>query len=236
MWVLFDIDDTLLDHYGAQGQAVMRLVRRFSDVAGYRDESFVEEWHALSDRCWAEFVAGRADFTQQRRERMRGIFGPRMDDAAADGLFEIYLSYYEAGWAPFSDVAPCLGKLAGRRLGAVSNGSTEQQHKKLAALGLAPLFPVVVTSEELGFGKPDPRLFLTACRRLGAEPAACLYVGDRLDTDARAARAAGLTGVWLNRDAPVPADCDVPVIRDLTELPRLLAEYEGAARAGGVRA
>lgn len=50
-----------------------------------------------------------------------------------------------------------------------------------------------------GSGKPDPRVFAEACRRLGTEPARTAYVGDELDIDALAAVQHGLVGVWLDR-------------------------------------
>jgi len=53
------------------------------------------------------------------------------------------------------------------------------------------------------------------------EPESVLYVGDRLDVDARAASAAGLTGVWLNRSASDDDPCQ-PTIASLRELPLLL--------------
>ncbi|GAA4627184.1 HAD family hydrolase [Cellulomonas oligotrophica] len=84
-----------------------------------------------------------------------------------------------------------------------------------------------------GVGKPDPRVFVEACRRLGTDPARTAYVGDELDVDARAAAAAGLVGVWVDRPGPrrVPVtDEDVAaaraagvhVVRSLDELPEVL--------------
>ena len=82
--------------------------------------------------------------------------------------------------------------------------------------------------DTLGFGKPDPRVFLEACRRLGTDPARTAYVGDEPDVDAAAARDAGLVGVWLDRPGARRRPVDeatldgVTVIRSLTELPAAL--------------
>ncbi|MDF2808213.1 MAG: haloacid dehalogenase, partial [Cellulosimicrobium sp.] len=83
------------------------------------------------------------------------------------------------------------------------------------------------------FGKPDPRVFAEACARLGTDPARTAYVGDELDVDARAARAAGLVGVWLDRPGtrrggPHPEDPEsarasgVHVVHALADLPTTL--------------
>nr|WP_082570968.1 HAD-IA family hydrolase [Cellulomonas sp. Root485] len=81
-----------------------------------------------------------------------------------------------------------------------------------------------------GFGKPDPRVFVEACRRLGTAPERTAYVGDELDVDAVAARAAGLLGIWVDRpgarrlpltDAEIAA-ADVVTIESFDQLPGVL--------------
>src|SRR5262249_20332851 len=143
-------------------------------------------------------------------------------DAEADRRFASYVASYEQAWAVFPDVVPCLTQLAGLSLGIISNGNAVQQRQKLEVLGLAAWFPVVLISEEVGFAKPDPWLFPLACQHVGVPPIQCVYVGDRLDTDARAAQAAGLTGIWLQRTTPHEVISDVPMIRDLAALPSIL--------------
>jgi len=57
-------------------------------------------------------------------------------------------------------------------------------------------------------GKPEPKLFRVALERAGAEPNRTLVVGDRADSDAAGAKAAGLacalvlTGVTTEQDLP----------------------------------
>jgi putative hydrolase of the HAD superfamily len=63
---------------------------------------------------------------------------------------------------------------------------------KLERLGMAGLFDSAEGSAALGLHKPDPRLFLAVCTRLGAEPVDCLMVGDRIDNDIVPARLLGM--------------------------------------------
>jgi putative hydrolase of the HAD superfamily len=93
----------------------------------------------------------------------------------------------------------------------------------LEILGIAARFSVVVTSEAVGVAKPDPRIFTLACHTAAAHPTQCVYVGDRLETDARAAHQAGWTGIWLNRTASEMVPSDVIAIPDLGALPRVIA-------------
>src|SRR5262249_61458859 len=57
----------------------------------------------------------------------------------------------------------------------------------------------VVTSEGCGFRKPDPRIVEAALAALGVSPREALYVGDDLETDGGAARAAGVAFCWMDR-------------------------------------
>ena len=109
------------------------------------------------------------------------------------------------------------------QIAVLSNGNQEQQEKKVSQTGLARYIDVVQTSDQLGVAKPDPRIFELACLRLGVPAHAAVYVGDQLEVDALAATAAGLRGIWLNRNG-----CAVPpgveAIDSLTDLPNLLED------------
>lgn len=78
----------------------------------------------------------------------------------------------------------------GLRLACVTNKASRFTGPLLTASGLAASFDAVVTSDVVGRRKPDPEVFLYACRALGVEPAEAVVIGDS-DNDARGARAAG---------------------------------------------
>jgi putative hydrolase of the HAD superfamily len=219
--VLFDLDETLLDHRWAERRAALEFHARFPSELGPDPQAFAARWHALAERWFERYGRGLTTFQGQRRGRMRELFGAALDDRTADERFEQYILHYERHWAVFPDVADCLDALAGLPLGVITNGVAEQQNKKLAKAGLARRFSQVLCSADLGVAKPDPRIFLLAAERFGAAPDRCWYVGDRLDTDAQAAIHAGLHGVWLNRSDD-PAETDVPTLTGLAGLPGLV--------------
>jgi putative hydrolase of the HAD superfamily len=221
--VLFDLDGTLMDHDAARDAASAIL------LSG--DPALGDEWRRLESLHYEEYAAGRCSFQEQRRRRVRGIHAAmgraEPADVFCDAWFAGYLDGYRAGWAAFDDVLPALAALAqalpDAALGIVTNGEEEPQRAKLAAIGLADRFPVVIASGEVGFAKPDPAIFALACERLGVEPSAAAHVGDRLDLDASGAAAAGLHGIWLDRGriGTSPA-AGVVTIATLHELPAVL--------------
>jgi len=87
-------------------------------------------------------------------------------------------------------------------------------------IGIRRFFEHVLTSEEVGSTKPDPEIFLEACRLLNTPPANVLHVGDTLVDDWEGGRAAGLRVVLVRRDGG--EEVDVPTIASLDELPGLL--------------
>lgn len=114
---------------------------------------------------------------------------------------------------------PLLAALGGRyRLGLVSNF-----YGNLAAVcqecGIRDLFSVILDSTEVGWMKPDPRIFRKATEALGLRPAAAVFVGDSLPRDMAGARAAGIPHIWLTPDprrAPCcPGDRVIPALTTL---------------------
>ena len=82
-------------------------------------------------------------------------------------------------WLPYPDAADVLAALHGRgvRIGVLSN-IPDGLEPLFRRHGLAPFVDTYVESFRHGRVKPDPELFLIACRELGVEPADALMVGD----------------------------------------------------------
>jgi 2-haloacid dehalogenase len=66
------------------------------------------------------------------------------------------------------------------------------------AAGLGPLFDAVLSVEEVGAFKPDPRVYQLAVDRLGTPAGAIVFVSSN-GWDAHAASAFGMQVVWCNR-------------------------------------
>ena len=205
MVIFFDIDETLINQKKAEAAAAARLLAAYGDLLDRSCSAaeFCRIWRALREKYAPEFLAGKVSVAEQRRCRMRGLFalyGRRLSVREADRLIEFYESHYRDSWALFDDVLPALQSLDGYRCGIISNGSSRQQKAKIQKTGIGNFFDTIVVSEDIGVAKPHPGIFWTACRRAGAWPQQCYHVGDRLDHDALASRAAGMRSFWLCRD------------------------------------
>ena len=79
-------------------------------------------------------------------------------------------------------------------IAVASSGMGRVVTQTLTAVGLLPLFDVVVTADDVTHGKPAPDLFLLAAERLGVAPADCIVYEDG-DPGLEAARRAGMRAV-----------------------------------------
>lgn len=113
------------------------------------------------------------------------------------------------------------------RLAVVTNGLADVQARKVTALGLEPLIDAVVYATADGApGKPSPRPFLEACRRLAVDPGRAVFVGDDLTADIEGAAAVGMKTIWLaprhRRGGDPHADITVHSLADVPAAARRL--------------
>jgi FMN hydrolase / 5-amino-6-(5-phospho-D-ribitylamino)uracil phosphatase len=135
------------------------------------------------------------DFTAQRLLTLeRAFVACGVGAEHVDAAFEIYYAARNAVEC-FPDALPALTALAARfPLVSISNGNAD-----LARIGLDHHFRATITARDMGFAKPDRRIFDAACAKLGVLPEHVLHVGDDPALDVVGARGAGLRTAWLNR-------------------------------------
>jgi putative hydrolase of the HAD superfamily len=201
--VLFDLDDTLLDHSAAAAAAVWRLVGSRPDWPDDRVTT-VTRWHELETEHFARFAAGEVSMIEQRRARIHAFLDlGQVGDEVLDEQFDTYLRHYREGWRPIPGGPDLVIRLLdeGYRVGILTNGQSVQQRAKLAAIGLTDPRLVVCVSEDLPAAKPSPQAYAAACSALGLPPDQVLMVGDSLINDIDGARAAGLQAVQVSADS-----------------------------------
>ncbi|HEY7594490.1 MAG TPA: HAD family hydrolase, partial [Actinophytocola sp.] len=154
--VLFDLDDTLVDHRGAVRDALV------SWVVGWGVGEVVEverRWRELEHHYYGLFQARVLRMVEQRRARVRALLAHLgLDDAAADSVFGEYLAAYQRCWRAFPDAVGVVERAlaAGVVVGVLTNGEHEQQAAKLEATGLAREGLRLIASSRLPAAKPDP--------------------------------------------------------------------------------
>ena len=146
-------------------------------------------------------------------------YGLNLSPEESQHRFNQYIELYKNNWTAFEDVNYTLQTLQekGHSLGIISNGEYEQQVEKLIAINILQYFKYIFTSSEIGVSKPDPEIFQRTVLQSNLEMKDCYYIGDRLETDAISSTAAGMQGIWLNRDNS-QLKYDIPTICSLHEI------------------
>ncbi|OHB74764.1 MAG: hypothetical protein A2Z34_06545 [Planctomycetes bacterium RBG_16_59_8] len=104
---------------------------------------------------------------------------------------------------PYPDALAALKRLSETSLirGVITAGLQIKQAEKLIRLGIHPLFSpnAIFISDQIGVGKPNPKLYLRACDEVGVRPGEAIYVGDNPLTDIDPANAVGMITVLFRR-------------------------------------
>ena len=234
--LLLDLDDTILDDSSlvrdSWREACAGVAVRFAPL---ETAVVVDAIRKTSKWFWDDpdrHRQGRLQLEAARREVVRRALidlGIEDDDLAAC-IGDAYSHRRDIGMAPLPDAIETVRWLrdSGRRLALLTNGAGVAQRRKIARFELEDLFDAILVEGELGFGKPDERVYLRALGALGAEPRETWMVGDNLEWDVAAPQKLGMSGVWIDaRGRGVPDESAVKpdyIVRSLAELRSLIGQ------------
>ncbi|MFP4010507.1 MAG: HAD family hydrolase [Spirochaetaceae bacterium] len=199
--VAFDVDGTLYPNslmYIASVPFFLtrpRLVPAFRRVRRrIRAIRPIDDLHDMQARMLA-------DELQTGSEQARGLIERRIYRSSERVL---------AAVPTFRGVRAALERLrgAGLKLAVLSDFPLGS---KLARLGLDGLWDVELSSEDVGYLKPNPEPFEALLERLGTEAARTIFVGNNYYYDVLGARAVGLRTVHFSRVAHPESEADLTV-------------------------
>jgi 2-haloacid dehalogenase len=213
---VFDAYGTLFDVHSA--------VDRLRPQIGAQADELSQLWRSKQlEYAWLRALMGRhADFWQ--------VTGDALDYALAhtgvgapvrDSLLQAYLTL-----DAYPEVADVLHRLraAGLKLAILSNGAPAMLAAAVEHAGIGALLDEVLSVEEVGVYKPDPRVYRLAVDRLSVRPGQIAFESSNA-WDVNGAACFGLRPVWINRfGAPaerLPGAAEHE-LRDLSGLPGLL--------------
>ena len=190
-YLLFDLDDTLLDFGKAQILAFKKLLE--DENIEYGDELF-EQYETINKSLWRSFERGEISnkvVTSERFIRFFALFGMEVDGSEVDNRFRSYLA---EGNQLFEGIVEMLEKLSlTHKLYIASNGIGITQHTRLKNNNLNKYFDKIFISEEIGSKKPDREFFDIILKEVGVEDKGeVLMIGDTLTSDILGANNVGI--------------------------------------------
>jgi putative hydrolase of the HAD superfamily len=183
--VIFDLWQTLVPWNVDEAN---RFYDRMADSVGVERGRFREVW-----------LAGRPSRETGRiADHLRAHIAELEVEGDVDELIELRRNWTKRTLVPRPDALETLAELRrrGHRLGLISVCS-EDVPNVWDETPLAGTLDETIFSCDVGFSKPDPRIYEIACERLGVEPAECLFVGDGANDELPGAERVGMTAVQL---------------------------------------
>jgi putative hydrolase of the HAD superfamily len=206
--ITFDLHGTLVDDTSrwqeAIGGACAEIAELHPDLeASALVAANLSTWEEYYPNVESDWLLGKLDSEELRAESWRRTLAESgvNDEALVRSAQQIFFRHYNTSHRLFEDVNATLDELSRRvALAIVTNAGNESRVSTIERLGLDQRFEAIVVSAEIGFMKPDPRIFSAALNDLGLEAQMVWHVGDNPYVDVAGANDAGLTSVWLSRD------------------------------------
>lgn len=214
---LFDAYGTLFD--------VSAAARSLADELGAQWQPLAETWRTKQlNYSWLRSLMGaHVDFWQLTADALdfaleeRGLQKPGLRQRLLDLYFNL---------ACYPEVPTMLRQLKGAGLitGILSNGAPAMLDAACRSAGIDTLIDHLISVEEVGIYKPDPRIYRLAMAKL-ALPASAIAFHSSNGWDIHAGKRAGFYAIWINRNGQpaerLPNPPDV-TLRGLTEVPDIL--------------
>lgn len=196
-FLLFDIDDTILDFKATEKSALTFL---FEQQGLTLTTEIENNYNQINQSLWQDFEQNKIIRDDIFSSRFPLLFKELNVDI--DGiLFEQnYRHFLNHGYDLVDGSLKLLKELSSRHsIYAVTNGVSKTQYQRMGAAKLLPLFNDIFVSEDTGYQKPMKHYFDYVFERIpnfSIEQA--LMIGDSLSSDILGGQTAGIDTCWFN--------------------------------------
>ncbi|AFY31058.1 HAD family hydrolase [Calothrix sp. PCC 7507] len=208
--IFLDAVGTLIGVKGSVGEVYRQIAQEFGvEVsADILNTKFIQSFKAAPPPIFPD--ADNQDIPQHEFDWWQKIAFNTFESAGVIKQFsdfsaffsELYIHFGTAqAWFVYPDVLSALvnWRRLGIELGVVSNFDS-RIYSVLQSLGLRDFFTSITISTQVGVAKPNPQIFTVALEKHDCQPEAAWHIGDSVTEDYNGAKAAGLRGIWINRE------------------------------------
>lgn len=239
--ILLDLDDTLWDTWSNNKESLEELYTALAWGQYFSSfESFFETYYfPINHQLWSLY--NKEEISKEE------LCTRRLSEPLYKRLAELDLAELDQPWSQDADYwtkanADFMQRIVQKtklvtgarrlleylsckyRLAILSNGFPEVQYAKLENSHLAPFVEQVFLSDEIGYNKPNPKIFEYALEKMQVQKEDTLMIGDSWASDVSGALASGLEVIWYNPyEQEVPCK---PTPRGLVASVQLLQDIE----------
>lgn len=225
--VLFDLDETLFDHYYSMKSAITSVRETFPVLTDIDSAILIDLYQKSLQKAYDAYLIKEITYKEKDRQKVKYFF-ENFSLSIKDEEIDRFLSVYDKAYMGDRRATPgsveTLVRLRehGYKIGIVTNGQEEDQQLKLEAIGIHKLFDTLFTSQLVGYPKPSPEMFNIALSKLSASREETILVGNDIKSDIEGALDYGLKAVLYS---PILKDSEtlvrsvkVPIIHYMKEL------------------
>ncbi|EHK49815.1 hypothetical protein TRIATDRAFT_51436, partial [Trichoderma atroviride IMI 206040] len=200
--IFFDMDGTLFDIDHSLRQALSAIRDTYNALAEKTVEELIEKYSAALQQSRDAYLDKVITYEAADTQKVHLFFASLgLPEPSLEQVWQFHNTYkpvYSANRRPTAGSVEALVRLRenGYRIGIVTDGQLQDQREKAEAIGVLHLVDLIITSDEIGFRKPDHRIFEYAIARLGMNSFENTYmIGDSVDADIKGALDVRLTGI-----------------------------------------
>jgi putative hydrolase of the HAD superfamily len=229
--MFFDLDDTIISFNGIAMPLWKELSEAYCRRTGhFQGQQLFETIRNTARWYWGDkerHREGRLDIANARRQIVKQAFRElgSDDERAAYALADEFSTKRVERITMFPGAKETLEALKQRgiRLALMTNGDAVGQNAKIDRFQLRPYFEHVFVEGEVGFGKPDPRVYRLALQTMQVSPQEVWMIGDNLEWDVGTPQKFGIYGIWNDyRDRGLPESSDVVPDRIISSIRELV--------------
>lgn len=196
-WILFDADETLFHFDNFLGLQHMML----SYGVDFTQTDY-EEYQKLNKPLWVKYQNGEINAKELQTTRFK-VWAERLSTNEMT-LNTAFLNAMAEICKPLDGAEELLTFLKKHHInvGIITNGFEQLQQVRLEKTGFHKYIDLLVISEQVGYAKPDKRIFEFALSNMtSVENNDILMVGDTLASDILGGNQMGFDTCWLNASA-----------------------------------
>ncbi|MCQ6567442.1 HAD family hydrolase [Bacillus mycoides] len=215
--MLFDLDDTLLDRDKAVDNLFLLVLEKcYEDVSDTVKNNMLQKFKEYDKREY-----GISDKTIVL-ESLFDEFPPKYR-LPRNYIQDFWNNNFPKCFSINQKTINIINTIKSHiKVGIITNGSTQRQKAKIMNTGLNEYFDTIIISEEVGFSKPDKRIFELALNKLNVQSEDVLFVGDDLEKDIAGCQNANIKGIWFNPNM-IKNNTDTKPYAEITSFDNLLS-------------
>ncbi len=221
--IFFDLDHTLWDFEKNSAKTfeyIFKINKMQIDV-----QKFLNYYVSINNGYWRLFRNDKITKEALRYGRLKDTFDKikfPISDALIDKLSEDYIQHLASFNYLFDGVIEILDYLKPKyEMHIITNGFSEVQCKKLVNSKIDGYFDKIITSEEVGVKKPNPKIFEYALEQAGAKIKESVMIGDNWEADIMGAKDYGMQVIFCNFENQ-SVDESIPTVKNLEEIKKYL--------------